>query len=180
VDAVAGAFAWLVGEHVAVINVSLVGPPNRMLESVVKSVVARGYLVVAAVGNDGPAAPPLYPAAWPGVIGVTAVDARGKVLPEAERGPQVKFAAPGADMAAAKPPHGYGLVRGTSFAAPIVAALLAPLLAVPDPAAAARAVAGLAGRAHRTGQPELDPAYGYGVVGMELRPAAALARLERD
>ena len=70
-------------------------------------VVARGCLVVAAVGNDGPAARPLYPAAWPGVVGVTGVDARGRVLAEAERGVQVKFAAPGADMVAARTAAGY-------------------------------------------------------------------------
>src|SRR5256885_5630000 len=51
-----------------------------------QNVLARGHLVVAAVGNDGPAAPPLYPAAWPGVVGVTAVDARQQVLGEALRG----------------------------------------------------------------------------------------------
>ncbi|HEV2286244.1 MAG TPA: S8 family serine peptidase, partial [Steroidobacteraceae bacterium] len=180
VEAVVEAFAWLVDERVAVINVSLVGPPNRMLESIVRSIVARGYLVVAAVGNDGPAAPPLYPAAWPGVIGVTGIDARGRVLPEAERGPQVKFAAPGADMAAAGTPHGYVLVRGTSFAAPIVAALLAPGLAQPDPAAAARAIRALAGRAQHAGNGDPDAVYGYGVVGAELRPPPALVRLRAD
>src|SRR6201999_3074847 len=56
VDAVADALAWLVRERVPVINVSLVGPPNAMLESVVRMVIARGHVVVAAVGNDGPAA----------------------------------------------------------------------------------------------------------------------------
>jgi hypothetical protein len=180
VDAVAAAFAWLVGERVAVINVSLVGPPNGTLERIVREVVARGYLVVAAVGNDGPAAPPLYPAAWPGVIGVTAVDARGRVLPEAERGPQVKFAAPGADMAAARRPHGYGLVRGTSFAAPIVAALLALELPAAEEAAARQAVQALAARAQHHGSVGIDPAYGYGVVGADLRPPATLASLATD
>lgn len=180
VDAVAAAFAWLVAERVPVINVSLVGPANRTLERIVLNVVARGYLVVAAVGNDGPAAPPLYPAAWPGVIGVTAVDTRGRVLPEAERGPQVKFAAPGADMAAARPPHGYALVRGTSFAAPIVAALLALELPAADAAAAGQAVQALAARAQHHGSAGIDPAYGYGVVGADLRPPATLARLGTD
>src|SRR5262249_25167687 len=52
-DAVAEAFSWLAHEHVPVINVSLVGPPNVTLETVVRLVVARGHLVVAAVGNDG-------------------------------------------------------------------------------------------------------------------------------
>ena len=58
------------------INVSLVGPRNALLERVVASLVSRGHLIVAAVGNDGPAAPPLYPAAYDGVVGVTAVDQR--------------------------------------------------------------------------------------------------------
>jgi subtilisin family serine protease len=175
VEEVADAFAWLMRERVAVINVSLVGPPNRMLESVVASAVARGYLIVAAVGNDGPAAPPLYPAAWPGVVGVTAVDARQRVLPEAERGPQVRFAAPGADMTAARTPHGYALVRGTSFAAPIVAGLLAPALNSPDKAAADAALAALERRAQHLGGSAPDPIYGYGVVGAELAPPRALA-----
>src|SRR5256885_16889990 len=96
-----------------------------------QNVLARGHLVVAAVGNDGPAAPPLYPAAWPGVVGVTAVDARQQVLVEALRGAQGKFAAPGADMAAAGPHQGDGLGRGASFASPLVAGLLGPRLPPP-------------------------------------------------
>jgi subtilisin family serine protease len=176
-DAVAEAFAWLVERRVPVINVSLVGPPDRLLERVVGSVVERGCLVVAAVGNDGPAAPPLYPAAWPGVIGVTGVDARGRVLVEAERGPQVKFAAPGADMAAARLSGGYLRVRGTSYAAPIVAGLLAPALKAPEPGAASEAIAALARTAQHSGPPGQDPTYGYGVVGAELRRQPALADL---
>src|SRR5213079_1547681 len=125
VDAVAEAFGWLAREHVPVINVSLVGPPNTMLAAIVQDVLSRGYLIVAAVGNDGPAAPPLYPASYPGVIGVTAVDAHDRVLVEAGRGKQVMFAAPGADLVAATLQNELVSVRGTSFAAPLVAGLLA-------------------------------------------------------
>ena len=176
VDEVVEALIWLMRERVPVINVSLVGPPNLMLQSAVAGAVARGYLIGAAVGNDGPAAPPLYPAAWPGVVGVTAVDARQRVLPEAERGPQVRFAAPGADMSAARTPRGYALVRGTSFAAPIVAGLLAQALRSPDRAAADAALAALEQRAQRPGGgPGPDPVYGYGLVGAELAPPRALA-----
>ncbi len=180
VDSVAQALAWLVGARVPVINVSLVGPPNRALAGIVSEVLARGYLIVAAVGNDGPASPPLYPAAWPGVVGVTAVDARGRVLVEACRGSQVKFAAPGADMAAAQPQGGYALVRGTSFASPIVAGLLALGLSTPDRAQAQEAVAALARRAQDLGAPGWDPVYGYGLVGADLRRQPALARLGID
>jgi hypothetical protein len=183
VEAVAEGFAWLVAQRLAVINVSLVGPPDLLLEQVVRAATARGVLVVAAVGNDGPAAPPLYPAAWPGVIGVTAVDARGHVLAEAERGPQVKFAAPGTDMAAARLHGGYVRVRGTSFAAPIVAGLLArslPPLAAPDSTAANEAVAALARTAQHSDSTVADLAVGYGVVGTELRLQGALGSAQSD
>jgi len=179
-DVVAEAFSWLMQEKAPVINVSLVGPPNRVLEVVVQRVIAAGHVVVAAVGNDGPAAPPLYPAAWPGVIGVTGVDARRRVLVEAERGAQVKFAAPGAQMAAAKSPSGYTLVRGTSFAAPIVAGLLALNLPAPDKAAADRAVMVLAQQAVHLGSPGPDPVYGFGLVGEALRRQPVLTTLRAD
>ena len=174
VDAVADAFAWLVRERVPVINVSLVGPPNALLEAVVARVIARGHLIVAAVGNDGPAAPPLYPAAYRDVIGVTAVDAHQRVLVEAERGPQVKFAAPGADMAAACPPGKYLTVRGTSFAAPIVAGLLSLDMPAPDPAAAQHAVAALIHDAVDLGSRGPDKVYGNGLVGGAVHPELAL------
>ena len=174
VDAVADAFAWLVRERVAVINVSLVGPANAMLEAVVVRAASRGHLIVAAVGNDGPAAPPLYPAAYRDVIGVTAVDAQQRVLVEAERGTQVKFAAPGADMAAACPPGKYLAVRGTSFASPIVAGLLAVDLPAPDPDAAQRAVASLIRDAVDLGSRGPDKVYGNGLVGGTVHPDLAL------
>ncbi len=177
VDAVAEALAWLVHERVAVINVSLVGPPNVILEAVVRSVISRGFIIVAAVGNDGPAAPPLYPASYPGVVGVTAVDGRRHVLVEAARGPQVRFAAPGADMVAARSPQGFDAVRGTSFAAPLVACMLAAEMREPDPAAAARAISALASRAVDLGAHGLDPVYGYGLVAADLGPDMRLAGL---
>jgi subtilisin family serine protease len=175
VDAVADAFSWLAREQVPVINVSLVGPPNLMLENVVRRVIAQGEIVVAAVGNDGPAAPPLYPAAYAGVVGVTAVDSRDRVLAEAARGSQVHFAAPGADMAAASEKEIFVIVRGTSFAAPIVAGLLAQPRALTK-AAADEAIADLARHAVDLGAPGPDPVYGNGLVGASLRPAAALAK----
>ena len=134
-DAIARAIDWLAGRGVTVINVSLVGPANLLIARAVADVQAKGVLVVAAVGNDGPAAPPLYPASYRQVVAVTAVDAKARLLPEAGRAAHVDFAAPGADMAAALMDGGYAAVRGTSFAAPLVTARLAahpvsPLAAV--------------------------------------------------
>jgi hypothetical protein len=168
-DAIAAALGWLVDERVAVINVSLVGPKNALLEQIVRSLTERGYLIVAAVGNDGPAAPPLYPAAYPDVVGVTGVDAHRRVLIEAERGPQVMFAALGADLEAADLKHGYAPVRGTSYAAPTVAALLAAPLSVPDRQGALAAIDRLAQSAIHLGSPGRDLTYGFGLVGSTNR-----------
>lgn len=165
--------AWLAEARVPVINVSLVGPPNLMLAATVKALVARGHLVVAPVGNDGPAAPPLYPAAYPGVVAVTGVDRMRRVLPEAGRGTHVDFAAPGADLAAADLNRGLVTVRGTSFAAPITAGLLARRLSAPDPVAAAGALAALGQEAIDLGPPGPDPVYGRGLVGTDVRVGAA-------
>jgi subtilisin family serine protease len=118
------ALGWLSGHHPQVINISLVGPPNKLVQRAIAIVQSRGIQVVAAVGNDGPAAPPQYPASYPGVIAVTAVDASGRALPEAGKAAHLDFAAPGADMAAALPGQGYTRIRGTSFAAPLAAARL--------------------------------------------------------
>jgi subtilisin family serine protease len=154
-SALARALAWLSEENAPVINVSLVGPRNRIVETVVARLVARGHAIVAAVGNDGPAAAPLYPAAYPGVIGVTAVDGRGRVLMEAGRGAHVDFAALG--IVAAR-------VRGTSYAAPIVAGLLAIRLNAPDPDARERALTTLRAAARDLGAIGRDPVYGDGFL----------------
>ena len=167
VVALAGAFAWLAAEGVRVINVSLVGAPNAALERIIARLQASGHVIVAAVGNDGPAAPLLYPAAYPGVVGVTGVDRRQRVLLEACRGPHVAFAAPGADMVAASG-GSFASVRGTSFAAPIVAALLALELDM-DPGPAEAAVARLTATATDLGRSGRDPIYGAGLVGDRFR-----------
>jgi len=177
VDAVVDGMAWIARQRVPVINVSLVGPRNVALENVVRVVIARGFIVVAAVGNDGPAAKPLYPASYPGVVGVTGVDARQKVLVEACRGPQVDFAAPGADMAAAMMAPSFAAVRGTSFAAPIVAGLLAAQVREPDAATSEKAIAQLVAQAVDLGSRGVDKTYGNGLVGGSLRVAPVLALL---
>lgn len=176
-ERIASALAWLAHEGVAVVNISLVGPPNRLLERAVQAMHRRGFLMVAAVGNDGPAAPPLYPAAYAGVVGVTAVSSQRRVLPEAAQGPQVMFAAPGADLAAADASGGYAGVRGTSFSAPLVAGLLAQSLSSPNAAEAAKVLARLAASAVDLGVPGWDPVFGLGLVAEGLvRPATDTQR----
>lgn len=185
------ALDWMARERVAVVNISLVGARSVLLARIVRSMAQRGHLLVAAVGNDGRAAPPLFPAAYPDVIGVTGVDGNDRVLPEAGRGEHVDFAARGASLAAARAGGGFSEVRGTSFATPIVAGMLARALEAPDVARARAAVAALEAGAQDLGRKGRDTTYGWGQVGAEwcasyrapcrrTAPAAAGAATARE
>ena len=67
----------------------------------------------------------------------------------------------------------FASVRGTSFAAPIVAGLLARTLARPDSAARDQAVAALAGSAEDLGPRGRDDIYGAGLVGTDVAPLSS-------
>jgi hypothetical protein len=143
--ALARALGWMVAQRVRVVAVSLVGAANPLVQRAIQQARARGTWVVAAVGNDGRAAPPAFPASYPGVIAVTGVDGRGRVLIEAGRALHLDYAAPGADMGAAGPRGNVVAVRGTSFAVPLVAGRLAQHVR------AANVLASLDGEAARRG-----------------------------
>jgi hypothetical protein len=157
VTTVIHALAWAASKSPAVINVSLVGPNNGALARAIGALRARGIGVTAAVGNDGPAAPPQYPASYPGVIAVTGVDSQGRALPEAGKPAHLDFAAPGADMVAALPGQGFTRVRGTSFAAPLAAARLALAGSYQLLAAEARPGKGRVGRGIVCADCRIDP-----------------------
>lgn len=123
--AIVRALDWLVGRDIRVISMSLVGPANPVMARAISAAQRRGAVIVAAVGNDGPAAPAAYPASYPGVIAVTGVDGRNRALIEAGRALHLDYAAPGADMVAANAAGRWVRVRGTSFAVPFVASRVA-------------------------------------------------------
>lgn len=150
--AIARGLDWLLGRGAKVVSISLVGPPNPLLARAVSAAQARGAVIVAAVGNDGPAAPPAYPASYPGVLAITAVDGRDRALIEAGKALHLDYAAPGADMLAADAKGRWRAVRGTSYATPLAAARAAAAL---DAHAQVRAA--LDREAYR-----LDPASAYG------------------
>ena len=128
---VAQALDWLISENVQVVNLSLGSAPDAVLAAVVSKANALGIVLVAAAGNGGSAAAPSYPAAYPGVIAVTAVDANKQLYTRANRGPYVALAAPGVDVWVPVGTVNKGkYMSGTSFAAPFVAAAIAQKLAV--------------------------------------------------
>lgn len=159
------AIDWLHANGASVINISLIGPPNRALEAVIASRQKQGVIFVAAVGNEGPASGPLYPAAYDGVVGVTAVDIVGKVYRWANRGAYVDVAALGVDVAVAKPGGTEARNSGTSFAAPIVTAYLGGWSQTSR--AQPGSTEGLIRASAKSESGEWDDVYGYGILSAE-------------
>ncbi|MGZ8362931.1 MAG: S8 family serine peptidase [Caulobacteraceae bacterium] len=159
--AMARAVDWLVANKVSVVNFSLTGPTNTAIANVISRAQGRGVIVVAAAGNGGPAAPPAYPAAQPGVVAVTAIDRGGNVYRYANQGPYISFSAWGVDVPG---PDAKARLSGTSFASPQVAAMIARAHPVQDAQHSARTIDAMRRRARDLGRPGFDPVYGYGVL----------------
>jgi subtilisin family serine protease len=120
---------WAARQNARIVNMSFAGPADRMFADMLAKAHTRGLVLIAAVGNAGPNSPPLYPAAYPEVIGVTATDAGDKLLPQANRGRQVAVSAPGVEILAPAPNDSYQLTTGTSVAAAHVSGVAALVLA---------------------------------------------------
>lgn len=123
VELVVAALDRLVGEGAQVINMSFAGPNSDAMRRALAAAAARGVVLVGASGNNR-AQTVAHPAAAPEVIAVTAVDAARRRFRLANVGPEIQFSAPGVDIYTARA-RGAGYVSGTSFAAPIVTALVA-------------------------------------------------------
>nr|WP_255720241.1 S8 family serine peptidase [Acuticoccus kalidii] len=152
----------IVGADPDVLNLSLAGPDNALLKKAVAAVDAAGIVAVAAVGNDGPSAPPRYPAAYESVVAVTAVDENGRVYRRSVRGDHVDFSAPGVGIWTAASVRGAKPKTGTSFAAPFVSAALALALETEETRGAA--IEALRAASTDLGDPGRDPVYGWGLI----------------
>lgn len=162
-DAIVRALEWMAEARVSVVNISLAGPRNAILDRLIERASAQGMIVVAAAGNGGPSAPPAYPAALAPVVAVTAVDARSHVYRYANQGGYIAFAARGVDEPAAATGGVIGRYSGTSFATPHVAAWLARCRATKG-GTAALCRERLRNAARDVGPPGRDPIYGWGVI----------------
>ena len=158
------ALQWTANSAARVVNMSFTGPDDATMHKMIAALRQKGMVLVAAAGNDGPQAPPDYPAAYPGVIAVTATDIDDHLLSVANHGAYVAVAAPGVDIFVAAPNGGYGFTTGTSVATAHVSGLAALLLQrnprlTPD---AVQAI--LMGTARALAAKGRDDEYGAGLV----------------
>jgi len=119
---------WALSRGARIINMSFTGPRDPAVERKLAEARARGIVLIAAAGNAGPKSEPLYPAAYPNVIAVTATDPDDKLYAGANRGKHIAFAAPGVDLLLPAPDAAYKFKTGTSFACAEVSGIAALLL----------------------------------------------------
>jgi len=176
---VARGIVWAVNKGADVINLSLAGEqPDASVEAAVKYAVGRNVVVVAAAGNRGCAAPTTYPAAYPGVIAVGAINHYGSVSSYSNCGAYVDVVAPGTSIRSTmirrsssslqcRYGKDYCMLSGTSMASPHVAAAAAIIIARTRHRLAAAAVGDLiTSRADDIVTPGFDTTSGFGVLNV--------------
>jgi subtilisin family serine protease len=117
-----------VAQGARIINMSFAGPKDPLIERGIAAAASRDIVMVAAAGNAGPKSPPLYPAANPNVIGVSATDNQDALFAASNRGDYVAVAAPGVDVFLPVPDGKYQMLSGTSFSAAYVSGVVALIL----------------------------------------------------
>jgi subtilisin family serine protease len=157
---------WLAQTGVDVINMSLSGPENAILQAVLEQLDRRGVVIVAAAGNNGPVGQPLYPAAYDFTVAVTAVSDKHLAFSMANRGGHIDLSAPGVNIQHASTQSAYGYSSGTSLAAPFVSAGAALALAHQKPSArnTQQVLNQLFQSAKDLGTPGRDDVYGHGLI----------------
>ncbi len=172
---------WAAAHGARVINMSFAGPNDAELHRSLAAAHKKGIVLVAAAGNAGPKSPPLYPAADPDVIAVTATDADDKLFAQSNRGDYIAIAAPGADVLVVNADGGYEALSGTSFSAAEVSGIVALMLQREPTLSPDKARDILMTTARDLGPKGRDPLFGagladaYGAVMAEKPPVASAA-----
>jgi len=166
---------WATDNGARIVNMSFAGPVDPTLRRLLAAAYGKGIVLIAAAGNAGPQSAPLYPAADPNVIAVTATDSDDHVFKIANRGRHIAVAAPGVDIIALAPGGSYELATGTSIAAAHVSGIAALLLERKPSLTPSDVRATLIATAKLPGPPTPDSDFGAGLV-CAYRALAAIDR----
>jgi len=149
-----------------VISMSLgTSADNQVLRDAINYAISQNVAVVAAVGNDGVGSV-YYPANYPGVIAVTAVDANGQRGSFANHGPGVTIAAPGVGVVTPWVNQQGFSFSGTSAAVPFVSGAIAMLFSENPNLTSTQAAQVLVGYSDDAGSSGKDSYFGAGILNM--------------
>ncbi|MGP4017773.1 type VII secretion-associated serine protease mycosin [Saccharopolyspora sp. 5N708] len=175
--AMADAIREAVDGGARIINVSASSPyPNDELRTAVDYAHARDVLIVAAAANSEQRGNPItYPASYPGVLAVGAVDMTGARADFSQTGSFVSLVAPGVDVISVGPGGpGHWQDSGTSFATPFVSGTAALVRAYRPELGADQVAERLRATATRPGATVPDAEMGWGTVNPYLAVASVL------
>ncbi len=161
---VAQALDLCIRQKADILNLSFAGGQDPLVDKVIRKAVANGMVVVASAGNNGPGASPVYPAAIPDVIAVTAVDQAERIFDRANRGSYIDLAAPGVDILTTSPRGSFNLSTGTSLATAHVTGVVALLMSMNRKGFRPSVLEKTAIDLGRSGR---DTDFGYGLVNVE-------------
>lgn len=179
--ALADGIRWATDHGADVINLSLgddskSAHPEPGEDAAVQYALSKGVSVVASAGNSGEKGNGVsYPAAYPGVIAVAAVDKYGTHAAFSTSRWYATVSAPGVDIVVANPDRHYYIEWGTSAASAFVSGAVALVRAAHPGLSPAQLKTLLADTARNAPAGGRDDARGYGLVD----PAAAIEAGEK-
>ncbi|MFN8496275.1 MAG: S8 family serine peptidase [Anaerolineae bacterium] len=166
---IAQGIEYALANNARVLNLSMGGDtPSQTLKQAIDHAWQAGALVVAAAGNDN-TDKPSYPAAWPNVISVGALNTDDTRAPFSNYGPTISLVAPGVAILSTLPDNRYEAWPGTSMAAPFVSGVAALLWSRNATLTNAQVHDRLINTTERLGASIYDPSghnaeFGYGLV----------------
>ncbi|WP_433514990.1 S8 family serine peptidase [Nonomuraea sp. CA-143628] len=183
-DALAKGIRYAVDHGADVISMSLGGGSgswegSAAEEEAVQYAISRGAVLVASSGNDGDTTNKKnFPAAYPGVIAVGAVDRRLEVAPFSNRQDYLSVVAPGTGIVTADGADSYVVGDGTSSAAAMVAGIAALIKAMYPGLSPYHVRTAIEQGTRRRPADGYNRSYGHGVANalLALRAADRLAR----
>ncbi|MEY9925672.1 hypothetical protein ABH926_000292 [Catenulispora sp. GP43] len=163
----APAIEFAISHKASVINLALgYEQADADIHRAVQDALNHDVVVVAAVGNDG-TSQQYYPAAWPGVVGVGAIDSSGNVWSQSNTGADVALVAPGVHILRDDNQGRVGYSDGTSEATAYVSAAAALVRSAHPGWSAAEVVAALEATADKPAAMRgavRDDRYGAGIL----------------
>ena len=155
---------WAVDHGADIVTMSLgVDGMSSVLQQSVVRAAGRGVVMVAASGNNGDSFLS-YPAAYPQVIAVGAIDASRNKASFSNWGNGLEIMAPGDRIYSTQGSSGYQYLSGTSTATPYVAGVAALMLSVNPGLTPARVREVLNATATDMSSPNYDVSTGWGLV----------------
>ncbi|HLS88501.1 MAG TPA: S8 family serine peptidase, partial [Sphingobacteriaceae bacterium] len=173
---IAAGIRWAVDNGADVLNLSFGSLMLTQTQAdAIQYAIDNGVIVVAAAGNNRSRVDRVYPAAYPGVITVAAIEDDGAIGSFSNYGPQIDLAAPGVNILSTIPSGGYADHTGTSMATPFVAGAAALLLAADKTLTPQAVYQRLIDHAVDLGPAGHDPDFGYGLLNVEVALRDAMA-----